>query len=154
MNCSLVELQLISRRFIFKRSRYQRYTSTTSRICWWQAKMLHLVVWPIQPGIQLLLKFCCRFKTAVIDCQDIYTSPKREDTTTNLTTGVFFLLPNLTLPTRACQILMKNEKWMVFISTAQESISFCSQISELSLFFWFDNCKLPKFAFEIYKGIH
>ena len=56
--------------------------------------------------------------------------------------------------TRACQILMKNEKWIVFISTAQESIRFCSQISELSLFFWFDNSKLPKFAFEIYKGIH
>ena len=31
---------------------------------------------------------------SVIDCQGIYTSPKREDAATNLTTGVFFLLSN------------------------------------------------------------
>ena len=51
---------------------------------------------------------------------------------------------------RVCQI----NCFLIFQSTAQKTIRFCSQISELSSFFWFDNCKLPKFPFEIYKGIH
>ena len=46
-----------------------------------------------------------------------------------------YLLAETRINSRVCQILMKIEKLIVFISTAQKTIRFCSQISELSLFF-------------------